>query len=548
MKLRTIISLVLVLVMAGSVLAGCGGGGSQQAATTTTPTTTSSTETSEGSTTQVAQKPHIDLTIYHWALNEFDPSKDEVAKIISEKFNVSITPVRFETSDQLKLAAASQSLPDVFDFGVMYDVPTYNNWINQGIVRSIPDELINKFPKTKELNESINTWVAAKELNGAAYHLARSTSTDPTIFKTGWSGVYYRKDWLKNVGLNDVIKTWDEYYQAMKAFKEKDPDQNGVADTSGMTCNTGWMILDTFPAWGADPGGWTYEDGKWIPGYLSSVNIEPLKYWQKLFNEGLIDPEFGNNTAQQAMQKFAGHNFGSIIRNADTYWMWNVIVNQFGNANPQMGDPVELVECSNIFAVDENTPPRFLERADPDGIMFRADLSDEKLERYMEIHEWMYSEEARFLNLGFEGKHYMVGDDGKIVSFNDPETGQPYDIGKLYPATGMLSMISWRFEDNVDPKWPDARIRANIKEKAIANMKERDANPWPANIKLMLVSTPSKDLASGVDYMTEFSLIIMGKEPVEQALAKAQANMLAQGIQPAIDEVNAAAAELGITP
>lgn len=542
MKLRSILSLVLVLVMAVSVFAGCGGnnGGSQNATTTTTAAT-------GDTTSEVGEKAPVDLTIFHWNLTEFDPSNDEVAKMISEKFNVNITPVRFE-EDQLKLAAASQTLPDVFDFGVMYDVPTYNNWINQGIVRSVPEEMLNKFPKTKELNESINTWVAAKELNDGIYHLARSTSTDPTIFKTGWSGIYYRKDWLKNVGIDKPIENFEEYYQAMKAFVEKDPDQDGAADTGGVTFNTGWMILDTFPAWGADPGGWVFEDGKWIPGYLSDKNLEPLKYWNKMFNEGLVDPEFGNNTAQQAMQKFAGHNFGSIIRNADAYWMWNVIVNQFGNANKDLGDPLEIVECSNIFAKDANSSPVFFERADPDGIMFNASLSDEKLERYLEIHEWLYSDEARFLQLGFEGEHYKFDDSGKIISFNDPETGKAFDIKKMYPATGILTMISWRFEDNVDPIWPDATIRADIKEKALANMKARDANPTPSNIKLQLISTPSKDLATGVDFMTEFSLIVMSKESVEQAFEKAKQNMLAQGIQPAIDEVNAAAAELGITP
>jgi len=546
MKIRSVLSLLLVLIMAASVLAACGGDKGKTAEPTTTATPT--TSTADATTQEVKEKPMIDLTVYHWALTEFDPSKDEVAKLIQEKFKLNIIPVQFQ-GDQLKLAAASNTLPDVFNFGVMYDVSTYNQWIAQGIVRDIPDDMLAKFPKTKTLCENTNTWVAAKELNGGkAYHLARPTATDPTIFKCGWTGVYYRKDWLRNVGLKERIETWDEFYEAMKAFKEKDPDQDGAADTGGVTCNTGWMIMDTFSSWGIEPGQWISEGGKWIPGYLSDKCIEPLKFWNKMYNEGLVDPEFGNNTAQQAMQKFAGHNFGAIIRNADTYWIWNVIVNQFGNTNPDLGDPLELIECSNMFKADPNKPPVFFERMDPDGNMFRADLSDEKLERFLELYEWMLSEEARYLKLGFEGREYTIDDQGRVVSFNDPETGKPYDIGKKYPATGILSMVSWRFEDAMDPKWPDTRIRAPIKELARRNMEERDSNKTPSNVKLALVSTPSKDLATGVDFMTEFSLIIMGTEPVEAAFARAKENMLAQGIQPAIDEVNLAALELGITP
>jgi len=548
MKLRSILSLVLALAMAVSMLAACGG----DKTPSKEPTTTAATTTA-GGTTQVQEKPVLDLSIYHWALSEFDPSKDEFAKMISEKFKVNITPVVYQESDQLKLAAASQSLPDIFDFGVLYDISTYNQWINQGLVRDIPEDMLNRFPNTKTLCENNSTWVASKELNGKIWFIPRNTSTDPKLYKTGWTGYYYRKDWLKNVGITKPIETWEEFYQAMKAFVEKDPDQDGAADTGGVTCNTAWMIIDSFSAWGLNCEDWIYEGGKWIPGYLSDKAIEPLKFWNKMFNEGLVDPEFGDNTAQQAMQKFAGHNFGAIIRNADTYWIWNVMYNQFGNANPDLGDPAEIVECANCFKVDANSQPLYVERCDPDGIMFNANLSDEKLERYLEIHEWMTTEEAKYYTLGFEGKEYMIDENGQIVLFNDPETGMPYAINKKYPATGMLTMVSWRFENDIDPDWPSgymptADVRRTVKGIAARNMAERDPHPLKQNIKLRLVSTPSKDLATGVDFATEYALIIMSKEPVEQAFARAKENMLAQGIQPAIDEVNQAAAQLGINP
>lgn len=547
MKLRSILSLVLVLVMAASVIAACGKDAGTGGGTTTAATTTSTTS---GTTTQTVQeKPVLDLTIHHWALSNFDPATDDFAKLVSEKFKVNIKAVVFEDDQQLKLAAASQSLPDVFDFGVLYDVPTYNQWISQGIVRDIPEDMLNKFPNTKALCENTSTWVASKELNNnKIWYIARTTSTDPTIFKTGWTGYYYRKDWLANVGITKPIETWDEFYQAMKAFKENDPDQDGAADTSGVTCNTAWMMIDSFSAWGLNCEDWVSEGGKWIPGYLSDKAIEPLKYWNKLFNEGLIDPEFGNNTAQQAMQKFAGHNFGAIIRNADTWWIWNVIVNQFGNANKDLGDPLELITVSNNFKLNANSQPMYVERCDPDGVMFRADLPDEKLERYLEIHEWMTTEEANLYSLGFEGKEYTKDASGKIVTFNDPDTGKPYDIAKRYPATGMLTLVSWRFENALDPNWPDTTIRAPIKEIARKNMEERDPYPLKQNIKLRLVSTPSKNLAVDADFGTEYALIIMSKDPVETTFAQAKEKLLATGIQGAIDEVNAAAAQLGINP
>jgi hypothetical protein len=218
--------------------------------------------------------------------------------------------------------------------------------------------------------------------------------------------------------------------------------------------------------------------------------------------------------------------------------MWNVIMNQFGKANPDIKNPLDAVTCANNFKVDANSQPLFVERADPDGVMFNANMSDEKLERYLEIHEWMLSDEARYMQLGFEGTEYKKDANGKIISFNDPETGKPFDVAVKYPATGLLSLVSWRFEDGADLNWPDTNIRADIKQIALDNMAARDPYPLKQNVKLRLLPTPAKDLVMNTDFVNDYSMMIMGKDPVDAAFATFKQNMLAGGLQAAIDEVN----------
>jgi hypothetical protein len=175
-------------------------------------------------------------------------------------------------------------------------------------------------------------------------------------------------------------------------------------------------------------------------------------------------------------------------------------------------------------------------------------MSDEKLERYMEIHEWMLTEEAKYLQLGFEGTDYQKDANGKVISFNDPDTGKPFDIITKYPATGMLTMGSWRFDDSIDLNWPNTNIRADIKQVAIDNMKQRDPYPLKENLKLRLVPTPAKDLVMNTDFVNDYSVMIMGKEPIETAFAAMKQKLLDSGLQAAIDEVNAEAVKLGINP
>lgn len=547
MKRRSTIALILACLMIVLVFTGCSKGNEngQDKTPVDNPVKTDDPAKENDSDPQPVERQALTLSVYAEGLESFDPANDEIAKIMQDKFNITFEPIVFE-EDGLKLAAASRSLPDVFETAPLFDVSLFNNWIRQEIVREVPDELINKYPAIKELMETNKTAIAAKKLLGKNYMVVKPNALDSSIYKVAWQGIFYRKDWAAKVGITKAPETYEELYDMLNAFVNNDPDGNGIKDTFGLTSNSIGLMTPWFTSWGVNVEEWIVEDGQWIPGYLSKKCIEPLRFIQRLYQDGLLDSEFAQNSPVQSMQKFSGNNFGAIARNSDVYWIYNVIKSQFGGANPDAGDPLELVGLVPPLAVDSSSQPAIAEYVDAYGVQFRNDLEDEKLDRYLEFHNWLLSDEAKYLlNLGIEGTHYSKTADGKIVTFNDPVTGQPYEISKLYPATNIKSIASWQFDLDADFNWPSTTIRDDIKQVAKEIRDLRNQFIFPTTIEASLISTPAKDSLEQTFY-DDFSQMVMSKDDIEATFTQYVKDQLAIGTQDAIDEVNAEIERLGI--
>lgn len=106
-------------------------------------------------------------------------------------------------------------------------------------------------------------------------------------------GPQMRTDWLEKLNL-EVPETADELYEVLKAFKERDPNGNGIADEIPMSgvsseqtmgcCALLWMFdtMDDF-----------YVDGNKVKfGALEPEFKEGLAYIAKLYKEKLLDPDY----------------------------------------------------------------------------------------------------------------------------------------------------------------------------------------------------------------------------------------------------------------
>ncbi|MBI4926470.1 MAG: extracellular solute-binding protein [Anaerolineae bacterium] len=208
-----------------------------------------------------------------------------------------------EARQKLNLVLASGELPDVI---INFNLPLDQQQVlaDQGLIVPV-DDLIEKYgdeykkvltdlPQIKEVSAlSDGKMYAMVDIN-ECYHCSLS--------QKAW--IY--KPWLDKLGLS-VPTTTDELYTVLKAFKEQDPNGNGIADeipwsasvTGDWHGNIDKFIMNSF-VYNNDLSNDRYlyvEDGTVKAAFAQPGWKEGVTFLNKLYSEGLIDPEAFTNDA-----------------------------------------------------------------------------------------------------------------------------------------------------------------------------------------------------------------------------------------------------------
>ena len=477
----------------------------------------------------------------------FDIQNDALAKMIYDKFGILFESVDYEGSyETMMLDALSGTMADVVYTEPLYDLYGFSNMIDSEYFRTVPDELLAKYPTLQAQVEASEVCGAVREHFGGNYILPKVDCLDPTIYVSERKGIYVRQDWLDKLGL-EIPTTWEELYEVAKAFTEQDPDGNGVADTYGLTGDTIGNMRYFFSALGHTNMNWVkQEDGTWIHGALMDDNVVCLEWLRKMYEGGYIDPEMGSTKWEQAVAKFASGTFGMVIRNADADWLNNVIVKGFYEANPDKGNPFEFISLIPALSLAKEDLPAMDKYIDTMcAVQFNADLSDELLDRYLAFHEWSMSEEGQLCAMGLEGIDWERTADNKIVKLVDADGNKP-NLAEKYPSLAVTYMPTWRFLLAADPdveyfvKFNDEIKAANLEYAAIRNQ-----NPIASDMRVKLISAQSMLDANAFKFTAEYWNVIISDKPVAEAFAEMKARAMQDGFEQAIQEVNAICQEKG---
>jgi putative aldouronate transport system substrate-binding protein len=525
------ISIALSTIMMTSVFAGCSKDKSEK-----------SVKTDSGNNEVITIKLAAD-SIY-----EFNPEKDELAKFILDKFKIKFENVGYEGDmEKMMLDASSGQLADVCYTEPLYDLYSFATFIDNGFFRSIPDKMLAKYPNIKKMIDSSDVCKAVKAHYGDNFILPKPDSRDPNIYIGERKGIFYRKDWLKKVGIAKEPTTWEELYNMAKAFTINDPDGNGKNDTFGLTSDSFGNFRYFMANVGHSNLNWVKgPDGQWTHGALLEDNIEALNWFRKMYKDGYLDPEFASTKYEQAMQKFASGKFGAVNRNADADWLNNVIVKSFYAANAQQyPDPFAVVGVIPTLAKDSNSKPGIDKYIDTMcATQISAKLSDDKLERYLAFHDYFVSEEGEMFTLGFENKDWKK-ENGKVVKILNSDGG-PTDLAKAYPSMPVIKMGSWGFHLQANPSLPTFdKFNDQIKALNSELVKKRNTNVVPSDMRIKLISEKSMLDANSFKFTTEYANIIMGSEPVDKMFKDMVKKAMSSGFDQAIQDVNRIAKSKG---
>lgn len=251
------------------------------------------------------------------------------------------------------------------------DIP----YLQKGI--TAPDGKIYSIP---QINECYHCWYAQK--------------------------MWINTKWLEKLGLS-MPTTTEEYYQVLKAFKEKDPNGNGKADEiplSGAGDPATWhgnidgFLMSAF-IYNNSADYFTMKDGKVDFAPNKPEWKKGLEYMNRLYKEGLIDQasftqnqdglkQLGNNPDTAILGSFTAGHIGMVVDTAP-----GKTRHKDYDAVPPLKGP-DGVQLSGYFAGVGNGTFAITNKA-----------SKEKAIAAMKLADYMYTEEAALLSIfGPEGK------------------------------------------------------------------------------------------------------------------------------------------------
>lgn len=223
------------------------------------------------------------------------------------------TNVNFEfeayTSDQwaerLNLTFASNELPDIIIGSIKNnDIITYANAkqlipLNNLLEKYAPDYMkcLNQFPEKAKLYAP----------DGNMYGFC-GTFTGGYAEVPG-SRAFINVKWLSNLGLKKP-QTFEEFYNVLIAFRDRDPDGNGINDTIPLCGYSSGYAVDPFVAGPLGISfGWAHKD-KWqvVDDKLVYVVEHPhyklyLENMHRLYSEKLLDQEYYTQNDAQMIAK-----------------------------------------------------------------------------------------------------------------------------------------------------------------------------------------------------------------------------------------------------
>lgn len=378
----------------------------------------------------------------HWLGKGRGVEGSWIEKMLEARFNVELKPIFLTPEAFLRkkpLLFAGGMIPDV-----CFEPPGHiRTDAHHGFLLELPYELIKEHAPAyfRKINEVDPTgWISAN-YKGKNYGL-------PLNYVKGLyprPGIW-RMDWLRNLGIDKVPVTLDEWYEALRAIRYGDPNGTGKMDTYGMSADmaTSWnrSFPDVFCAFGVLPFEWVERDGKIVWGGCLPETKQALALLQAWRTEGLIDPDFVIENAKSVERKFASGRLGYVDYEGRLGSLDLKIPSSYANRLRQLDTKAELAVGAFPVGPTGHRGGR-IHGGSGNAVAFGAHLArePEKVVRVLTMFEAMATNENLAIQtlLGKRGLHWDYRDEEvgpgsgtkRLPPYEDRYRAQREAIGKL---------------------------------------------------------------------------------------------------------------------
>ena len=407
---RKVVSLMLVSAMVAGMLAGCGSDSGSSKGGSSTETGSAAEASSSGETAD--DKSPITFEYFN-ADGKNGNWDNPVAKAITEATGVTLDvsyPVasQGDAKEDVALMIANDEYPDM-----IYAKGSATDLYQAGALIDMTD-LIEKYGPN------------IKKMYGAELEKLKWSQDDPGIYQLSYAGVNQKTlttggscqiQWaaLKE---NDYKypKTLDEYEKMIKSYLAAHPKTEDGLDMIGITMSASdwhWMITLGNPAGliadaSPDNGQWIIDDEYNVHyKHVTDEEKEYFKWLCRMYNEGILDPNFATQTDDDYIAKVAS---GRVVAITDAEWHYSqceaTLVADGKVDQTYVGLPVTLRE--------DQVEKALMYQGTTVGWGIGITKSCEDPVRAIKFLDYLCSDEGQILyHWGIEGENYFLDDNGQ---------------------------------------------------------------------------------------------------------------------------------------
>ena len=336
------------------------------------------------------------------------------------------------TTEALNLMLATGAIPDIVGSSRLKDF--VNQYGPEGAFIPLNDLIDEHAPNLKAyFDERPEVRAAISAADGNMYYI-------PYLPDGKYGRAYFiRYDWLDKLGL-DVPQNVEELEAALIAFRDQDPNGNGLKDEVPFFARQWPELIRLVTLWdGRSSGSDTYhdfyvDDGKIQHPYAGEGYREGIKNLARWYREGLVDAEVFTR-GSSSREYLLSENLGGMTHD------WFASTSGY---NTTLQDKIDGFEFK-AFAPPASISGKRIEEhrripIKPDGwAMGYTNKHPVETIKYFDF--WFTPEGRRLANFGVEGEQYTMVE-GKpqfteeVLTSGQPVNSQLWEVGSQLQARG----------------------------------------------------------------------------------------------------------------
>ncbi len=415
--------IVFILIMAAIVMPLMAMGGGEETSKTSAKGATPTLNPDGTFHLPITDKPTTFSIFLNFNNMPFD-SNWKTWKKVAENTNISFSNVISQSNsnetEAFNLMLSSGNLADVIGYVSASELEKLGR--DGGLIPL--NDLIREYaPHIQAMLDSDSRFKAyATSMDGNIYFVPKNQALKPAEY---W---WIRTDWLKKLGL-EMPTTVDELYEVLTAFRNNDPNGNGIKDEIPIFDRAGWKMPDEYLyLWDTSLEFYVDENGKIIYEPMEENFKTGVRNMVKWYKEGLIDPEIFTRGPKSRDILFASNNGGLTHDWVST-----------ADYNTKLQKDVPGFEISVMAPpADQNGVVKERTERFP-GVGWGISSSCKDPISVIKLFDYLFTEEgSALMNWGIEGESYYVDAQGEkhfsdaVLNGTQTPTGYLRSIGSIY--------------------------------------------------------------------------------------------------------------------